>query len=103
MNIDKLLAKYTDSAFSGVTGKPFSLGSTVEVVVKSGNAAIVHTDLDSVLSSAMFVSWGMCTVWPAKQYPTLVLLSLFAENKVGTIIAHSYFNFKSGLDPISLF
>ena len=72
MNVDTPLAKYTYSGISGVTGEPFFFGFTVEVVLKSGDSAIVHADLDNVLSSAMFVSWGMCTVWPAKPYPTTI-------------------------------
>ena len=82
MTIDKLLAKYTDIGISGVTGKLFLLGSTAEVVVEIGNDAIVHTDLNTVLSSAMFVSWGVHVVWPATPYPT----QFFAENAVHIII-----------------
>ena len=73
-NIDKPLAKNTDSDILRVSGEPFSMGSTVEVVAKRGNAAMVHADLDIVLSSAMFVGWGMCTVWPAYPHPTQFFL-----------------------------
>ena len=68
-NIDELLAKNTDSNISCVSGKPFSVGSTVEIVVKRGNAATVHVDLDIVCSLSMIVSWRMGTVRPAKPHP----------------------------------
>ena len=55
-NIDKTLAKNTDSEILRVSSKPFLMRSTVEVVVKRGNAAMVHADLDMVLSQAIFVS-----------------------------------------------
>ena len=51
-NIDKALAKNTDSDILHVSGEPVSMGSTVEVVVKLGNASMVHADLDIALSLA---------------------------------------------------
>ena len=69
-SIDKPLTKNTNSDISRVSDKPFSMGCPVEVVVKRGNAAMVHTELDIALSLTIFVSWGVCTVWPATPYPT---------------------------------
>jgi hypothetical protein len=66
MDTNKTLAKNTDSDILCVTGKPFSMGSTVEVVMKCRNAAMVHADLDSVLSVAKFVRWDVCAVCPTK-------------------------------------
>ena len=90
-NIDKPVTKYKDIDILLLSGDAFSLGSAVVVVVKHGNAAIVHTDLDKVLSLAMFVCWGVCTVWPAsgrQNHIALGNISFFLKIKVGTIIKY---------------
>ena len=94
MNIDKPLAKNTHTGILRVSGEPFSMGSATEVIVKHRNAAMVHTDLNIVLSSTVFVSWGMCSVWPAKPHST----QSFAENTVGTLsVLTSGYNHHSSL------
>ena len=66
-NIDKTLAKNTDSDVLRVTGKPLSVGSTVAVVVTRGNVAMLHANVDIVLCLVMLVGSDVCAIWPAKR------------------------------------
>ena len=48
-NIEKNVAKNTESDISRVSGEPFSMGSTMVVVAMRVNVSMVHADWDNII------------------------------------------------------